>query len=224
MATEFVYVKAANVPILRDEIEADAGITTALSFIVVDGTDLHIHFVTDLSAGEVTALDAVVAAHTGVPSVEPGGSEPPVGGVDETDPEATGSTLHDRQHVVATSEVQTNSTSYIDLDSITLTTRDLMALGNYHIWFTCIFDMNNDDHTGDFRLLVDGVEKASGSFNVEDDGGAGQVALLIHEEASLADGKVIKAQFKSSNGSTTLKVFRRSLTIDGITQARVLTA
>lgn len=223
---EYTYTKAANVPLLREEIEAESAITTDLDFIYVDGTDLRINFVSTLDSGEETALDAVVAAHTGTPSIEPGVDEPPADGVDEDDPAATGNVVHDRQHVAATSQVQTNCESYVDLDSMTLTTRDFgdSVPGSYQIWFTCIFDMNSDNETGDFRLLIDGAEKASGSFNVEDDGGFGQVAVLHHQEADLIDGKVIKIQFKTSDDDVPVKVVRRSLMIDGITQARVLTS
>ena len=88
MATEFIFVKVANVSSLTLEIEAEAGITTTLDFIVIDGNDLHIHSVTALSGAEETALNAVVAAHVGTPTVEPGCDEPPVGAVDES--ESTG--------------------------------------------------------------------------------------------------------------------------------------
>ena len=225
MATQFDYTSAANIPILQQEIEADAGITTAIDFIVVDGTSLSIHFVTDLSGGEITALDAVVAAHTGIPSVEPGAEEPPPGGVDEDDPLAL-TAIHDRQFVDAVSEAETNSESYVDLDSMTLTTREIAVdvLGSYQIWFTCIFDIMNDNETGDFRLLIDGVEEASGTFNVEDDGGQGQVATLHYQADCLADAKEIKIQFKPSDDDWPVKVSRRSLMIDGISQATVLTS
>ena len=223
MATQFDYTNEANIPLLQQEIEADAGITTAIDFIVVDGTALSIHFVTDLSGGEITALDAVVAAHTGVPSVEPGVDEPPPAGVDEDDPLAL-TAIHDRQFVAATSEVETNSESYVDLDSMTLTTFDIGVLGSYQIWFTCIFDIQNDNETGDFRLLVDGVEEASGTFNVEDDGGQGQVATLHYQADNLATAKEIKIQFKTSEDDAPVTVSRRSLMIDGISQATVLTS
>lgn len=59
---------AADLTTLLIEIQADAGITTALdsNHIEATGDVLSVFFVTALSAGELTALDAVVAAHTGV--------------------------------------------------------------------------------------------------------------------------------------------------------------
>lgn len=53
---------------LTQEIDDDATITTALDRIDTAGDVLDIHFVSALSAGEITALDAVVAAHAGAQS------------------------------------------------------------------------------------------------------------------------------------------------------------
>ncbi len=76
MATAFPYNSttpvnsqgfAFNVEQLREEILADAGITTELGQIVGSGTeDIEVQFIAALSGAEETALNAVVAAH--VPS------------------------------------------------------------------------------------------------------------------------------------------------------------
>lgn len=50
---------------LTQEIADDATITTALDRIDTAGDVLDIHFTAALSGAEITALDAVVAAHTG---------------------------------------------------------------------------------------------------------------------------------------------------------------
>jgi len=61
---------------LKAEIAANEGITTALSYIHASEdtetglTAVSFHFPTDLSQDEQTALDAVVAAHQGVPPIE----------------------------------------------------------------------------------------------------------------------------------------------------------
>jgi len=57
---------AFNSSALKAEIEADVGITTVLLRIDRTGDVLDIWFVADLSAPEITALDAVVLAHLGV--------------------------------------------------------------------------------------------------------------------------------------------------------------
>lgn len=224
MATEFIFVKAANVPLLRVEIDANVTIVTAINFIYVDGTDLHIHFVTDLSGAEVTALNAVVAAHTGVPTVEPGADEPPTGGTSEEDPEAAGSTVHDRQHVSAESSATTTSTAYVDLASMTLTTRNLGALGNYSIHFSAAMTGSSSSAEISIRFLIDGVQVAEVLELGTGLGDDSNMLTLNHLASSLASGKIIKVQWKSDDSSHTITAKRRSLTIDGITQARVLTA
>jgi len=54
---------AVEPPLLTQEIEDDAGITTALDYINTAGDVLDIYFTAALSAPEITALDALVAAH-----------------------------------------------------------------------------------------------------------------------------------------------------------------
>lgn len=56
---------AVNPTVLTKEIEDDTGITTALDYINTEGNQLDIYFVSALSAPEITALDALVAAHSG---------------------------------------------------------------------------------------------------------------------------------------------------------------
>lgn len=55
-----------NSTLLTQEIEDDATITTALDYINTDGNQLDVYFVSVLSGPEITALDALVSAHTGV--------------------------------------------------------------------------------------------------------------------------------------------------------------
>ena len=60
-----------NPPLLRNEIDNDAGITTARrngangGWKTTHGDSLEIYFVAALSAGEITALDALMGAHLG---------------------------------------------------------------------------------------------------------------------------------------------------------------
>ncbi len=73
MATAFPYNSTTpvnnqdfsfNIEQLRDEILADAGITTELGQIVGSGTeDIEVRFIASISGAEETALNAVVASH-----------------------------------------------------------------------------------------------------------------------------------------------------------------
>lgn len=56
---------AAHGRLLVQEIEDDAGITTALDYINQQDDTLDIYFTSSLSAGEITALDTLVGNHQG---------------------------------------------------------------------------------------------------------------------------------------------------------------
>lgn len=60
---------SVNLVLLRDEIEADAGITTSIEYLSASGDTLEIYFAAALGGSEITALDAVVAAHDGVNTI-----------------------------------------------------------------------------------------------------------------------------------------------------------
>jgi len=73
-ATKYTFSISADFPnqkvdsdSLTSEVNADGGITTALDCINTSGDDCDIWFVDALAAPEVTALNAVVAAHQGDP-------------------------------------------------------------------------------------------------------------------------------------------------------------
>lgn len=223
MATEFAYVKEVNTAALSLEIAADAGITTALDFIVVDGTDLHIHFVTDLSAGEITALDALVAAHTGVPTIQPGVEEPPPDGVDESDPTNGGLSAVDKQKVLATSSVSTTSTSFVDMPGMSLTTKDLGTTdGCYHIFFSA--DMKVSSGSNDkfeVRILVAGSTVVTAQMSRGEDDDAYSAEAVLHLEAGVLNISEIKIQWRKVSGST-LRAQRRELSVLGVTTAQVL--
>ncbi|MEK0339503.1 MAG: hypothetical protein QQN46_04660 [Nitrosopumilus sp.] len=223
MATEFIFVKAANVTVLREEIEADAGITTALDFIIVTGTDLHINFVTDLSGAEETALNAVVAAHTGIPVIEPGANEPPPDGVDEGDPTDSGLGAVDKQKVLATSSVSTTSTSFVDMPGMSLTTKDLGTTdGCYHIFFSA--DMRVSSGSNDkfeIRILVAGSTVVTALMSRGEDDDAYSAEAVLHLEGGVLNISEIKIQWRKVSGST-LRAKRRELSVLGVPTAQVL--
>lgn len=226
MATEFIFVKAANVTVLREEIEADAGITTALDFIIVTGTDLHINFVTNLSGAEETALNAVVAAHTGVPVIEPGVEEPPPDGVDESDPTTGSNNFYDKQSVLLTNTVTTTSESFVDVPGMTLTTNDLDEVGCYILTFNG--DYNHDDKSGklEFRILVDGssVVLSNVCGGHQSDNSKMDPIAIIHLEASIAASIVVKVQWRrnSGDGGDSIRLKRRELILLGVPLSQVV--
>lgn len=73
VATDFVSSGTPHrvyVDIFRREIIDDPTITQTPNFITVDGDVVDVDFTTPLSAGEITALDAIVAAHPTIVSYQ----------------------------------------------------------------------------------------------------------------------------------------------------------
>lgn len=70
MATKYSYKISSDfggsvhISQLQAEVDADVTITTACSHVNTDNDDVDVWFVSSISGAEVTALDAVVAAHT----------------------------------------------------------------------------------------------------------------------------------------------------------------
>jgi len=64
---KYTYEKEAVLGRLELEIRASSVIVTALDYMTALGTTIDIYFKAELSSGEVTALDAIVAAHTPTP-------------------------------------------------------------------------------------------------------------------------------------------------------------
>lgn len=220
MATEFIYTTAANVTVLREEIEDDGGITTALDFIIVDGTDLHIHFVTDLSGAEETALNAVVAAHTGLPPVEPPVDEPPPPGVDEDDPTDGGLNAVDKQKVATSNEVSTTAMAWVDIPDMVLTTKDLGSTdGCYLVFFTAVFNAGPNNKFV-IRILVGGSQVHFEEFS-QDSNNTFNGRTLAHLSANLSNISEVKIQWQIVTG-TTLSVKRRELIVFGLPAAQVL--
>ncbi|MEE8575789.1 MAG: hypothetical protein V3T31_00910 [candidate division Zixibacteria bacterium] len=221
MATEFNFTKTpVNVAVLRQEIIDDVTITTSQAYILHDDPDLKIVFTTDLSGAEVTALNSVVSAHSGSPSVEAGPDEPGPPGQDQN---AQTAAIHDRQSALATSLAQTTSVVFVDLPGETLTTFDMQEAGSYLITFTA--QVSHEKQKGQifFRVLVDGVEVSAPvvTSNYSDLSAATSFAIVI-QVSPIAAGKVVKMQWHSDDGST-VAVARRELVINGVPVSSVLT-
>lgn len=228
MATQFDFTKVVSVTLLRQEIEADPTIVTALDFIILDDDALSIFFVTDLSGAEVTALNAVVAAHTGVPPVEPPVDEPPPPGVDESDPTDGGLGAVDKQKVKLTSEVTTTSGSFVDLPGMFFTTKDLGSVdGCYLIFFSGDLKLSSgSDEKFELRIQVAGSTVCTATFSRatgEEEGGSVDfnAEAIVHLESAVLNESEIKVQWRKVTGST-LRAKRRELSVLGVPTGQVL--
>ena len=112
------------------------------------------------------------------------------------------------------SEVDTNTTSttWVDVDSCSVTTSNTQAL-DYIVTFGCWFDASGANTDVHFRILADGVEIPYSMRHTEPGNAEGR-PLSITVVSNLITGKVIKAQMETSAG--TLTIHNRSLVAHGI--------
>ncbi len=238
--TKYTYSKDANLTVLTDEILADAGITTALDHLdLIDDADpdtVDIWFVDAISGAEETALDAVVSAH-GNPAVPTAfvchtgaGAPDSYLGVDGDvclDPNtmvlykkvagAWGAAKSidgefDDQYAAAQSDTGTTSGTYVDVDSMIVTTSNTQAL-NYLV--SCQLNVSNsgNGNIGTFRLVADGVEMADSVQSIDLGSINDRHGIHLQGRVNLATAKVIKAQMLTD--SSTLTVHERSISARG---------
>jgi len=128
--------------------------------------------------------------------------------------------------VSASNVISTTSTSFIDVDSITLTTPTLSREANILILFTVQAAINTSDgSSGDWFVLfildIDGVEQIAnyigqgGSKSAGgDQNGVGWMTPTIHAITSLAAGShVIKVKWEVVNNSGTGKAYAMKRTL-----------
>ena len=130
----------------------------------------------------------------------------------------------DRQQAVASAEVKTTTKTHIDLDSMTLTTKDLGGDGNYIISFTCGYKHQGDDKDCHFCINVDGVEVATVAAVGYKRNKWGEFSIT-HQESGVTAGTVIKIQVFQASTDTKkdeLTIGTRRLVIDGLKEYFVL--
>lgn len=147
MATEFTYSIANDFPnqtidasVLTAEINASS-IGPVLEGITIDGDDVVITFDDDLSTGEETTLDGIVAAHQGDPFVE------------------------DIQKLFSEGVQTETGTTFVEAASLD---SGLLAAGEYLItWYSEISVETGDNTSGVIaRVLWNGTERAESAGNL----------------------------------------------------------
>ncbi len=136
-----------------------------------------------------------------------------------------GGGTYDCQEAVATTTASTNSTSFIDLGQMTLTTKNLGETGTYKITFSCSVNSETRRRTYRFRIVVDGTPFGEEFLGTSPDRATDEHSLSFTQTISgLASGKVIKIQFAiddDTNGNA-VNVFNRSLVILGVPDSEVV--
>lgn len=148
------------------------------------------------------------------------------GGIaDVTVSDASGGS-HDRQMASSGVLSSTTSTSFLDLNSMTLTSKDLGSTGTYLVSFSSQVSCNRNGIPVDFRLVVNGVPLtnsetsyvAGRNATTNLDYGTAAATWLI---SGVASGTTIKIQWKVAG--YTGRVAERRLVIDGVPTSDVVT-
>lgn len=130
----------------------------------------------------------------------------------------------DRQMAESSELFSTTSRTLVDLDSMTLTTRDLGASGTYVITFCCDYNHQSDADEVMFSLQVGGIEVAMGKGI----GGKRRKAMgfsMTHRVESLVNGieiKVCVLQASTNPKKDELNIYERRLIIDGVHDGNVV--
>jgi len=129
---------------------------------------------------------------------------------------------YDRQIVASGASTSTASTSFVDLDAMILTTKNIGENGCYRVDFNCTATNDTDITDTFFQLELDGVAETpslcthSTSFKGKDEQFGVNLTYLFH---ALTSGIEIKVQYRVEAGTST--VTNRSLIIDGVKDALV---
>jgi len=171
-----------------------SGLTTVNSDLNVTGeTDLNTLSANTINSNQVTS-DTFISGSTNLTDV--------IKSLIKFDSQFTG----------ATGLVITTSTTPVDVDSMSLTTKDLGSDGNYLIKFDCAKAVSSSGSICLFYVNIDGVnvfETVSSTFANEI-----QNVSVKYLATGLTSDSVVKIQHEVSTGI--LGVYDRSLIIEGI--------
>jgi len=120
---------------------------------------------------------------------------------------------HDRQEVYLTASTNTTSATPVDLDGMSITTKDLGGGATYDISFTASRSNSTSNVLNFFYITVDGVivsQKRISTFSNEI-----HTAVVLAKVEGINSGTLIKVQYDAQAGGTHT-VYERTLSIDGI--------
>lgn len=182
-----------NTTQLLTEITADGGISPTCITVMSIADVVDIVFDAALSGGEQTTLDGLISAHT---------------------PSANTKDGVDAQHAYTSVETSTTSKSFIDLDSMALTTSNNTAT-TYALAFTCVVQNSKRDNSVHFVLNTDGSDMGPTERKIKiKSSKTDNVIATACLAVNVTDGKVIKIRYKTTGGTVT--VSNRVMTIYGV--------
>jgi len=127
----------------------------------------------------------------------------------------------DRQMGHAASGSVTTSTSYVDLATMVLTSKDFGQTGCYIVNFSCRADNSSNNKTNSFQLVVGGAAEVDSEVFYSYSPGEEFSATMYHLLPTVTGGTEIKIQYKTTGG--TLTAGHRTLIIDGVPGSQVVT-
>lgn len=207
MSSTYTYSKSVdfggelNTNLLKDLIIQEATITTTLDIINTRGNSVLIIFVSHLSPAEKTSLDNVVANYTFKQPAE--------------------NFLYDKQYVSNSVITSTTANSFVDIDSMVLTTTDLGGSSSYIITFNAEISTSGRDNSAEFQILIDGKSsqeqimrytQSRNSFGPNNF----NCFTICYFAKNITSGTEIKVQFRRVSSNATVYVNLRKLIIDGV--------
>ena len=136
-----------------------------------------------------------------------------------------GGGIADRQRAFASTTATTTSLTFGDVDTMTLTTKDLGSStpGNYIILFSAIVKHQTQKEFITFQILVDDVVKTTSrvTLNFSD---ADVDTNLVHLETGIINGKIIKVRWHQSKtgGQNMATILERALIIHAVPESSVV--
>ena len=126
----------------------------------------------------------------------------------------SGSVEFDDQYAASQTDTNTTSTSYVDIDSLTVTTSNTQAL-DYLVSVNLSVSNSGNGKKVSFRVLADGVEAADSVLNTIDTLQANDRSVIsLQCRVNLTTAKEIKVQMLTEAG-TTLTIHERSISARG---------
>ncbi len=187
---------------------AEAGIAAAShTHVEADITDLQAYLL-NITAQSITNLSDVDT--TGVSM----GNRLEWDGSDWVAVAAGGGSVEiDNQYTGSDSDTSTTSATWVDLDSLTLTTSNTISL-KYLVIANFHFDTSSNTAGCSFKLVADGVDIPYSVMHVTPGSGGDPKNVTLVGHVTLANAKVVKAQYQTDAGTCT--VHNRSIVLRGI--------
>lgn len=176
-----------------EDIE-NSSITTQFNGIYTENDDIVFYFESELSAPESTTLDDLVTNY-----------------LHESEPEFSGI---DKQTAMSTVMTSTTSTSYTDMDSLTLSAKNTSSTV-YSLLFNATIQTSSPDKEVSVILNANGVDLPATERKLRiHNADSNTIIMTGCTAADVSNGGIIKVRYKTEIGNT-VRVYERVLTING---------